>query len=733
MATTELKKVIDNLTCPVCYGIYKNPKFLPCHHSYCEQCLEEMQMESKITCPECRKEATLPLGGVKELANNFFINRLVDELILQCKVDGNTQVTCGKCEDDPAITFCPECNFFLCNVCNEAHKRDKISCWHGVVPVDELKSVPVQLKPQIPMCKQHNNELKFYCETCTELICMYCTIKDHAEHDHDAVKLKVNKHISELQKIDAHIEKMIEDLTNVHDNIGNVRDKVKLQWEEVHKEIDQYYSEIIGKLIEQKEQTVKQLDDIMSQEDKQLKIREEEIEHLKVKALNMKQFIKAVMKSSHQELLSTKSQVTINVKELKEKYHKVTESPVRLSETPTVKFVPTESMPQLGQIYITPNTDATEILDLPKHMKRNQNITITVITKYGRNTRYPYGGHQLNVMLESITGNTTVAKVEDNNDGSYTVSFMAQQIGLTKLIISIDGQPMKRSAHTFRVHNDYKAMKEPIKIINLDGSIGEPWGIAFSNSNKWAVTDCTKHHVYIFDGNQDQLLTTIGSKGTNNGQFKSPRGVTFDSNNLLYVADHDNHRVQKFDHYGNYLLQFGSKGSNNGQLNDLKGITTHNGKVYVVEQSNKRISVFTTEGQFSHHIGKGQLNDPYSIVINMNNELMVADSGHHCIYTFALDGQYLLKSETQGSSRNRLHLYYPVGLTIDDCGYTLLTCNESHCVLVHDNKGKFVHSFGLRGSGSGHLSFPRQITVSSSGNVYVCDRKNGRIQIFSCS
>lgn len=733
MAAAELKKAIENLTCPVCYGIFKNPKFLPCHHSYCEQCLEKMQAESKIACPECRKEVTVPLGGVKELPNNFFINRLVDELILQNKVNSGVQVLCDKCEEDPALTYCPECTFFLCNVCNEAHKRDKMSRCHGVVPVDELKSIPVQPKPKIPMCKQHNNEFKFYCETCQELVCMYCTIKDHIGHDHDTVQLKANKLIPELKKIDNSIEKVIENLTDAHNSIGKARDNVKQQREDVYKEIDHYYSEIVRKLMEQKEQTVKELDDVKSQEDKELETMQQEIEHVKTKALNVKQFNKAVMESSYPELLSAKPQVTTRMQELIAKCHKVTENQVQPLETSTVRFATTEkTIPQFGKICITPNTDATEVFDLPKRMQKNQNVTIKIITKYGKNIRCPNGGNLVNVKLESITGTITHAEVEDNKDGSYTVSFMPQQIGMTKLMISIDGRPVKIGAYTFRVYNNYKAMEKPDKIINLDGSIGEPWGIAFSNSKKWAVTDCTKHHVHIFN-EDDQLVNTIGSRGTNNGQFKNPRGVTFDSNNLLYVADQDNHRVQKFDGDGNYLLHFGSKGSSDGQFSDLKGIMAHNGKVYIAESSNKRISVFTTEGQFSHHIGKEQLNEPYSVVINMNNELLVADNSHHCIYTFALDGQYLLKFETQRSSSNQLHLYSPVGLTTDACGFILITCNENHRVLIYDKKGNFIHSFGSKGSSSGHFSFPRQIAVSSSGSVYICDRKNSKIQIFSCS
>ena len=170
MAAKELKTATENLTCPVCHQVFKNPKYLSCYHSYCEECLERMQNHSRsptiasyIICPECRKETVVP-AGAKELPNNFFINRLVDEFILKRKVEGEEDVKCDNCdEDDPVVSYCPDCSIFLCQVCNEAHKRDKRSRGHGIVPLTELQSnkdVSVVAKVKIPMCKEHDYELK---------------------------------------------------------------------------------------------------------------------------------------------------------------------------------------------------------------------------------------------------------------------------------------------------------------------------------------------------------------------------------------------------------------------------------------------------------------------------------------------------------------------------------------------------------------------------------------------
>ena len=97
MAAEQMKKVTGHLTCPICYELYKKPKYLPCYHSYCEEYLVKLVVQSNITCPECRKTSVVPSGGAKQLPNNFFINRLLDEIALKRKVDGEEEAKCDQC------------------------------------------------------------------------------------------------------------------------------------------------------------------------------------------------------------------------------------------------------------------------------------------------------------------------------------------------------------------------------------------------------------------------------------------------------------------------------------------------------------------------------------------------------------------------------------------------------------------------------------------------------------
>ena len=100
MAAERMKRVTSLLTCAVCYEMYKKPKYLHCHHSYCEECMAKLLKESKIICPECRETSTVPPEGIADLPNNFFINNLMDEVTLKRKVDGEEKATCDMCVEE---------------------------------------------------------------------------------------------------------------------------------------------------------------------------------------------------------------------------------------------------------------------------------------------------------------------------------------------------------------------------------------------------------------------------------------------------------------------------------------------------------------------------------------------------------------------------------------------------------------------------------------------------------
>ena len=105
--------------------------------------------------------------------------------------------------------------------------------------------------------------------------------------------------------------------------------------------------------------------------------------------------------------------------------------------------------------------------------------------------------------------------------------YSINQAGEVKLSVVINGRHIQGSPYSVSVCRNYFALHFPSKIVNDDGRMGQPWGIAFGKDGMWAVADHSNHCVYIFDS-QDQVVRKIGSKGKGNGEFDKPAGLAFD-------------------------------------------------------------------------------------------------------------------------------------------------------------------------------------------------------------
>lgn len=730
MATKDVKLAIDNLTCPVCCQLFKNPKYLPCHHSYCEQCLEKMKVESRILCPECRREAIVPEGGVKNFENNFFINRLVDQLVLNRKVEGDEEVRCDECEEsESAVAYCPDCNLFFCDIHEKGHKRNKNYHRHELVSLTELRSknTPIHPKPTAPSCKKHNLELLFYCETCEELICVYCTVKEHSGHKHDTVK-EIAKKYNFVKDISTSLEEMISGLNTVHDNVVAMQGMIVTQGKEIEGRIDEYYDHLSQNLTKQKDEIKQRLHDVLSYKEKAGLLQLKRVELGQKEMLRMKDLNDASENSTDQEKLSLRNQLLDQMKEIHKKYEKLNVSPI---EADTMKFtLYKEAFPQFGQLHSAANAAPpnTEVVDLPGYALKGNKVEFRIITRDATNCLCSRGGSKISVEVESGTKRTSSADVKDNQDGSYTASFVARQVGEIKLSVSVDGLPATKVPFIVVVHKSYSTLDKQGVFVTNDDSMGKLWGVAVDSKGTWAVADYSKHYVYIFD-KQDELVRQMGGEGNCNGEFRSPRGVAFDDHNHLYVADFDNHRVQKFDEDGNYMAQFGSgkAGTDVMSLSCPVGVTVHNNRLYIADSNNKRISVFQTNGYFCLLFGSKQLGCPYGIAA-YSNQLFVADYFHHCVYKFTVDGNCIIYT---GQLTTKHKLNSPCSVATDLTGHVFVANTWNQSVSIFDKNGHYTHCFGQYGSGTGQFKYPNGIAIGPTGSVYITDQDNHRIQVFS--
>ncbi|MGA8563197.1 MAG: hypothetical protein WB587_00445 [Nitrososphaeraceae archaeon] len=58
----------------------------------------------------------------------------------------------------------------------------------------------------------------------------------------------------------------------------------------------------------------------------------------------------------------------------------------------------------------------------------------------------------------------------------------------------------------------------------------------------------------------------LGSKGSENGQFRTPHSLAVDIFGNIYLGDTGNKRIEKFNPNGTFVASWGSAGSNDGQF-----------------------------------------------------------------------------------------------------------------------------------------------------------------------
>ena len=123
-------------------------------------------------------------------------------------------------------------------------------------------------------------------------------------------------------------------------------------------------------------------------------------------------------------------------------------------------------------------------------------------------------------------------------------------------------------------------------------NIGEfiySWGIACDSTGNIYVADFGNHRIQVFTS-KGKFLRMFGSRGKGDGELDHPVGIALDVQDKVYVSEYYNHRVSVFTSNGQFVTSFGIKG---GRQGDPRGLSVDsNGVVYVCDLSNKRLQLF---------------------------------------------------------------------------------------------------------------------------------------------
>lgn len=166
--------------------------------------------------------------------------------------------------------------------------------------------------------------------------------------------------------------------------------------------------------------------------------------------------------------------------------------------------------------------------------------------------------------------------------------------------------------------------------------------------------------------------------------------VSENNNRIIEISLADQISRQEWIDFEPATSQYGTSGSGNGEmLFPNSAVADSLGRVYVSDGNNRRISVWDGQGNFQFNFGggtgPGSLSLPRGLFMDWRDRLYVVDAVAQNVKVYDVSG----------------------------------------------SRPEFLFEFGDFGKGDEFFNYPNDIAVDRSGRLYIADRENHRVQVWS--
>ena len=730
----SLEELEKEITCAVCHEHYTDPKILPCLHYYCKQCILKLALRTAtnkpISCPECRKETTLPEGGVEELKTAFFINRFKSKVSALERVHGKVEVKCEECTDsgDRAEAFCRQCAVFICGECVKSHKRMKSLASHEVVSLEDLKQgrareIAVK-KPPSKKCHIHEEPLIINCFDCSSLICRDCTVTVHKEHKFEFSKVaapitkkKLLKDLNPLREVTVNLSSAIEVLQTTKQEVeaqgDSVANTIHTSFNELQQIIEKHKQQL---LTEAASKVQEKMDKLLVQE-KNLSLDNAEVQSI------VDYTERFVGHCSDNEVMSMHAEIRRRIEREIEEHSKSGRSMEPVEEADMgVEVRCAEDLQQLCQnkanitrlSYIDPaqctvRGEGVETAEV--HKTAEVTLTANILTNNKTTRRSAIVVSQLKSLYN---GSVVKCDVEQSGPGEYRIQYKPTARGRHELTVSLDGQQVVGSPFPVFVSIPPTQLGKPVKVWS---GIHYPTGVTANSEGDIIVTE-NQGDVVKLDKEGKKHVLVEHSKS----MLQYLIAVAADNEDNIYCTDPISNKIMRCN-----------KNGDNVQVYEVKqvkgpghwGVTIVGDEVMLCERNNTGIvMVYDREFKYVRRIEHG-MGTFRGVSTDNQGNLYVTDYTKSRIHVFSNDGVFLRSFGRDGNGVERLN--GPSGVCVSG-QYVYVTNYNGHNVSVFTTAGDHVTTFGEYGNKEGSFASPYYIFVEHF--VFVADTSNNRIQCF---
>ena len=737
VADKGLKDLGKEITCAVCHDVFEEPKILSCCHYYCKKCIQGLldyagRANRPFECPECRLPTLVPQNDPNQLTTAFFVNRLKELHGKMEKAHGKVEAPCEQCRGGVSVAFCRQCAEFICADCVKSHQKMKVFSGHKVVTLEELKKGGAKQilvsKPPPPKCPIHDEPMKAYCFDCSSLICRDCIAINHAGHKSEFTKVaapetkkQLAEHLEPLKEVQASLCKAAE-------VVQVTKSEVVAQGTSIAENINQSFQELQEILEQHKNRLLVEAS----------KIKEEKVNHLSTqqKGLNIASAViqslvdfveQNLENATDEEFMTIHKQILSRIDKQAEEHCKgaIELDPVEIADL-KVAISCAEKIHQACQS----NAELHQLADPSKckvdgpglksaELNQQTHVIVHTMLHNGTPTKKP---QKVTAELKSlVNGSVTRLKGVRKQGNTYEIQFSSAVRGLHQLAVCVNNQPIAGSTFPVYVKIPPTQLGRPVSVL---GRLDRPYGVAVNSAEEVLVTERKK--IAVFD-----------KKGKKLRDIKMPTdagllsGIAIDEDDNIYVTDHERHCLVKLNKAGKILKTVGTQGSDHGEFDVPRGVAVIGDRVFVCDRNNHRLQVFTKERlEFVKTIGSQGKGDehfdtPIDITQDELGNMYVCDFGNNRVKLLNKQGEFQLSFNKKANGQ----LNRPSGVCVVNQFVYVVEC-WGNCVSVFSRDGQFVTSFCKGGKKEGEFNCPFGICVDCDGFVYVCDRGNNRVQVF---